>query len=84
MKPKFLVLIPVFLVGCASQPKPTVIVPAPALREIFRGGAIQGLEDNTGQYLGMPNQYDMVEHVCTSTPIYDMNGHYVKTSVKCW
>lgn len=75
----------ILLSGCATQPPAqNVLYPAPALREVFRGGAIQGLEDNTGQYLGMPNQYDMVPHVCSSTPIYDMYGRYVKTSVRCW
>jgi hypothetical protein len=83
---KYLPLVLLFLTGCqtAQQPQYRVIQPAPALREVFRGGAIQGLEDNTGHFTGAPNEYDMVEHVCTSTPIWDMNGKYVKTSVKCW
>ncbi len=68
--------------ACSS--KPVIMQPAPALREIFRGGEIQGLEDNSSQYTGMPNAYDQVEHVCTSQPIYDMYGRYVRTSVKCW
>lgn len=68
--------------GCASKPR--VIVPAPALREVFRGGSIQGLEDNEGHFLGAPNEYDLVSHTCTSTPIFDFLGRYVKTSVKCW
>jgi hypothetical protein len=72
------------LVGCMSQPKAQVIVPAPALREVFRGGEIQGLQDNSGHYMGQPSDYDLVEHVCSSRPIYDMNGKYVRTSVKCW
>lgn len=69
--------------GCATK-KPRIIVPAPALREVFRGGAIQGLEDNEGHFLGAPNEYDLVSHTCTSTPIFDIYGRYVKTSVKCW
>jgi hypothetical protein len=83
---KYLGLI-LLLTGCATQPtmQPRPIIqPAPALREVFRGGALQGLEDNTGHFMGMPNQYDMVEHVCTSRPIYDFQGRYIKTSVKCW
>lgn len=72
------------LQGCATQPKNNVIVPAPALREVFRGGEIQGLEDNSGHYMGRPSDYDLVEHVCTSMPIYDSYGRYVRTSVKCW
>lgn len=70
--------------ACASQPQPQVIVPAPALREVFRGGAIQGLEDNSGHFTGMPNSYDLVEHVCTSSPIFDIHGKYVRTAVSCW
>lgn len=72
------------LTACATQPQPRIIVPAPALREVFRGGAIQGLEDNSGQYMGNPGEYDLNPHVCSSTPIFDMNGYYVRTSVKCW
>lgn len=74
----------VILSGCATQPPPRVIVPAPALREVFRGGEIQGLENNAGHYMGAPGDYDQVQHVCTSTPIYDAWGRYVRTSVNCW
>lgn len=82
---KILALVGILLLtGCASQPKNNVIVPAPALREVFRGGEIQGLEDNSGHYMGRPSDYDLVEHVCTSMPIYDSRGVYVRTSVKCW
>ena len=70
-------------VGCSTY-QARMIVPAPALREVFRGGTIQGLEDNEGQFLGTVGEYDMVEHVCSSKPIFDMNGRYVRTSVKCW
>lgn len=71
-------------IACASKPPINVIVPAPALREVFRGGAIQGLEDNNQHYTGAPGQYDLVEHTCTSTPIFNLQGQYVRTSVKCW
>lgn len=71
------------LIGCSTY-QARMIVPAPALREVFRGGTIKGLEDNEGQFLGTVGEYDMVEHVCSSKPIFDMNGRYVRTSVKCW
>jgi hypothetical protein len=70
------------LTACATQPR--ILVPAPALREVFRGGQIQGLEDNSGQYIGAPGSYDQIEHTCTSYPAYDLNGRYIKTIVKCW
>jgi hypothetical protein len=79
----FLLITSAVFQGCQTY-KARVVVPAPALREVFRGGAIQGLEDNTGHFLGMPNDYDLVEHTCTSKPIFDFRGRYVKTSVKCW
>lgn len=68
--------------GCATQPR--ILVPAPALSEVFRGGTIQGLEDNSGQFIGAPGDYDRIEHTCTSRPAYDLNGRYIKTIVKCW
>lgn len=77
-------LLGIGLSACATGPQYKVMVPAPALREVFRGGEIQGLENNTGHYTGMPHQYDLVEHVCSSQPIYDVYGRYVRTSVKCW
>ena len=82
MKRTILILLALGVVGCASKPR--VIVPAPALREIFRGGAIQGLEDNSGHYMGRPGDYDLVEHTCVSNPQYDNNGYYIKTVVRCW
>lgn len=78
-----LLLCLLLLSACASQ-QPRVIVPAPALREVFRGGSIQGLEDNSGHYMGRPNDYDLVEHACSSGPIYDSSGRYVRTDVRCY
>lgn len=71
------------LQGCSTY-QARMIVPAPALREVFRGGTLKGLEDNDGQFLGHPSEYDLVEHSCNSTPIFDKAGRYVRTSVKCW
>ncbi len=31
-----------------------------------------------------PHPAQLVEHVCNSTPIYDVYGNFVRTSVKCW
>jgi hypothetical protein len=77
-------LLSIVIFGGCSTYQARMIVPAPALREVFRGGTIKGLEDNDGQFLGTVGEYDMVEHVCSSKPIFDMNGRYVRTSVKCW
>lgn len=57
----------------------------PALSETFRGGQLKGLEDHTSQAeLGLPNPYDQISRVCVSQPIYDYNGNYLRTTVKCW
>jgi len=72
------------LAACqTTTPRPQVMVPAPALREVMRGGAIRGLEDNSGDFTGMPGAYDLIEHVCVSMPITDMYGRYVRTAVSC-
>lgn len=76
-------LVGLLVQGCASSPTQEIIVPAPALSEVFRGGTIKGLENNEGQYLGHPGSYDLVQHTCTSTPIFDMYGRYLRTSVRC-
>jgi hypothetical protein len=83
MKRLTLILLALGLVACSSAPKQEIIVPAPALREIFRGGAIQGLEDNSGHYMGRPGAYDLVPHSCSSIPYFGNNGKYVTTIVKC-
>lgn len=82
----FIALSFLVLSACSSKP-----VPPPrgfqlpvALSEVFRGGALKGLEGAEGSDLGMPSQYDLVEHVCTSGPIYDIYGRYVRTDVRCW
>jgi len=68
----------------ACQTRPIVYVPAPALREVFRGGEIKGLENNDRQWTGEVGDFDRVEHVCSSSPVYDLDGNYVRTSVRCW
>lgn len=79
----FMVLTLALASGCAHDPPKGFILP-PALSEVFRGGQMKGLEDATSADLGIPNQYDRVSHVCTSQPIFDLNGYYVKTSVVCY
>lgn len=73
-----------FLGGCSSKQKPQGFEMPPALREVFRGGELSPLQTADTPNLGMPNQYDQVQHVCVSTPIYGLDGRYVRTSVKCW
>lgn len=76
------ILTPVLNVACASKPKGFEM--PPALAETFRGGELKGLEKADSPELGMPNQYDRVTHTCTSTPVYNLYGQYVRTSTKCW
>jgi len=70
-------------VGCASPKKQGFELPV-AMSETLRGGELKGLEKADTPELGMPNQYDRVTHVCTSTPVYNLYGQFVRTSVKCW
>jgi len=85
MKNIFFISLLVFLGACSSKPeKPRGFELPIALREVFRGGQLKGLEDATSPDLGIPNQYDLTEHVCRSAPIFDMNGKYVRTWVGCW
>jgi hypothetical protein len=88
----FLFLVALFLytlfgTGCASPPKPEpprgYELP-PALREVFRGGELTPLQHADAPDLGMPTPYDQVSHTCVSTPIYGLDGRYVRTSVRCW
>lgn len=81
MKHVFLILL---LATTACATKPQYIVPAPALREVFRGGELKGLEDSSGHFMGAPGAYDQIEHTCTSRPSYDLDGRYIRTVVKCW
>lgn len=72
--------------ACSSKPPPPqkgFELPI-ALSEVFRGGALKGLQEADSAQLGMPSQYDLVEHTCTSGPIYDVWGRYVRTDVRCW
>ena len=72
------------LIGCASEPpKPQGFALPPALREVFRGGQLKGLESATSPDLGMPNEFDMVSHTCTSTPVFNFIGQYWYTDVRC-
>ena len=70
--------------GCSTPQKPKGFELPPALRETFRGGALKGLEEADSPELGMPNPYDRVSHVCTSTPIYNLWGQFVRTDVRCF
>lgn len=74
------------LTGCAS-PQQTAqdrLQLPPALREVFRGGELTPLQDASGAELGMPSPYDLVSHTCVSTPIFGLDGRYVRTRVQCW
>lgn len=57
-----------------------------AMREVFRGGQLKGLEDHTdpNKDLGMPAPYDMVQHTCTSQPTYNLDGSFHRTAVRCY
>ena len=83
-------LIPIVLMLLTTACSTTKIVQKPgfelppALSESFRGGALKGLEQADSADLGIPQQYDLVSHTCTSTPIFDIWGRYVRTDVRCW
>jgi hypothetical protein len=70
------------LTNCASKPKGFEL--PIALSETFRNGALKGLEAADSADLGMPNQNDRVSHVCTSQPIYSLEGYYIRTAVTCF
>lgn len=84
MKYVFLITILSLTSACASKPVQKGFALPPALSEVYRGGELKGLEQADSSDLGMPNQYDLVGHVCHSQPIFDLWGRYVRTSVKCW
>lgn len=70
--------------ACSTTPqKPQGYELPPALREVFRGGVLTPLQNSNAE-LGMPRPYDLVTHSCTSTPIFGMDGRYVRTDVQCW
>jgi hypothetical protein len=60
-------------IGCSSKPK----VPDydGALRELMRNGVPQ-----SEMY---PDYYSRTSHTCTSTPIYDLEGYYVRHDIRC-
>lgn len=72
------------LTACSTPPKPRGYELPPAMREVFRGGEIQGLQSNDGAAYGMPSPYDQVQHTCVSTPMYNLDGTYWRTKVQCW
>ncbi len=69
-------------VACSTTTKPAG--QSPALREVFRGGELKGAETHDGADRGMPDDYDLVSHTCVSTPIFGLDGRYLRTSVRCW
>lgn len=77
-----LVLIAGLQVGCATA-KPKGYELPPALREVYRGGELKGLE-NRQPDLNVPANYDLVQHTCTSAPIFNLDGSYSHTTTKCW
>lgn len=79
-----LVLFVIQSMGCSSTPRPIVVEPAPALREVFRGGEVQGLQNNAGHFMGRPKAYDLQTHVCRSEPIFNNKGQYLGTDVRCF
>lgn len=83
MKALTLIAIALSLSACATA-KPKGFVLPPALSEVYRGGELAPMQNADAADLGMPNQYDRVGHVCVSEPIYNGDGYYLRTSVKCW
>ncbi len=84
MRLSILVILLVMTSACSSKPVRKGFELPAALSEVYRGGELKGLEQADSPDLGMPNQYDLVSHVCHSQPIFDLWGRYVRTSVKCW
>ena len=72
MKTIYLLLI--LIVGCSSQPKQPEY--GGAMAEIMRSGV--------PQMEAYPDYYSQIQHTCTSTPIWDMEGQYVRTDVRCY
>jgi len=81
---RILCLLACAFTACASPQRPRGYELPPALSEVFRGGQLKGLEQNDAQNLGMPGEYDRLQHVCVSTPMYDLYGRYYRTDVRCW
>jgi hypothetical protein len=70
---KYLILL-LTLTACASEPKK--INYEGSLAELMRAGVPQEND--------YPEYYHRVGHTCTSQPIYNMNGDYVRTDVRCF
>lgn len=57
----------------------------PALREVFRGGELNGLQNVSSEDPRLyPSQRDLVQQVCVSEPLFDAYGRYYRTAVRCW
>lgn len=70
----FILIVSMALIGCQTQPKQALDYGG-ALPELYRA--------DTPQAEPYPNYYHAVSHTCTSTPIYDAYGYYVRTDVRC-
>lgn len=81
-------------VGCSTPQKPRGFELPPALREIYRGGELAPMQNAESPDLGIrrrgpngefiPTNYDLVQHTCTSAPIFDLEGNYLKTITRCF
>lgn len=72
---KLIFIITLSLIGCAT-PKKEIINYEGALPELYRAG--------TPSIEPYPNYTHRISHTCTSSPIYDLYGYYVRTDVRCW
>jgi|GEM_PF-3945346 len=84
---RIILLLALFLTSCATKPPaPQGFAMPSALREVFRGGQLIPLQNATSPDLGIgePSNYDRVQHVCVSKPLYSLNGSYHSTQVLCW
>ena len=59
--------------GCSTAQRPNNY--GGALPELMRNGV--------PQLVHAESPYDRVSHTCTSTPIFDLNGAYAYTDVRC-
>lgn len=84
MKRLIMILLASGFTACASKPVYRGFTLPPAMSETLRGGELKGLESNDTGLLGMPNERELVSHTCTSTPIFNIYGQFVRTSVHCW
>lgn len=75
MKRIFLLIL-LLTLASACATKPQVNDYGGSLPEVYRAG--------TPLVEPYPNYYHRISHTCTSTPIYDLYGYYVRTDVRCW